>query len=106
MHATKMEYEKILTDLKVLKNFTDNSEILIERSLNIFDLMSTIEISDEIVEECIGQLLRIQLSFCDYRDDERVKRFLKWLCDVYSINSAVEVYALRAITKVVKSIEK
>ncbi|XP_067638384.1 HEAT repeat-containing protein 6 [Eurosta solidaginis] len=71
-------------------------------NIDIFNVMSAVELTDGFV---IGSILDLISTVpTDYWNGSsgRVKLLLKWLMDVYSKHEAAECHTLRAITKIIK----
>ncbi|XP_004536698.1 HEAT repeat-containing protein 6 [Ceratitis capitata] len=99
-----MDSETVVNQIKLIKScdFDRQSNIFIEEYLNIIESITFFDVTSEIVPITISELLDTQLFLDHCKDDERINKFLHWLCEVFTKNKSAEGYALQAITKVVK----
>ncbi|XP_050331563.1 HEAT repeat-containing protein 6 [Bactrocera neohumeralis] len=97
-----MESNTILKLLSDFKMFQIQHETFYDRILSILEMMSTMDIEDKLIGECLGELLHIALPENMDENDHRLERFFNWLCEIYWKNEYAEFCAIRVISKIIK----
>ncbi|XP_011187082.1 HEAT repeat-containing protein 6 [Zeugodacus cucurbitae] len=97
-----MQSNTVLKNMKMLSTSQIERAEFDDRILSILDMMTSVDIEDKMVVECIGELLNIEFPKSNAENDPRIKKFLSWLCQILWKNEFAEVLAIRVISKLIK----